>query len=385
MNRRIGWTLAIGAFAGSALLDPWILGVRDPSGLLDDVRMAARHAQAVVLAMAFLQLALARILDQAALPAARRRRIAGLTALGAVAYAAGYILAGVVPAAIWLVPIGSASTLAGLALLARSGPIDGVPAAVVPVLAFGMGLDLASGLFAADPAHLQPDYLGPEDGVRLRMLRLARAAAIALPVLSLIVCRIGDGACLESRQGRVARAGLVAGAAGMAAVLAAACFVFVPLKYLLPLPALATFAGTVAAALLADRHARPLERAGWWLIAASMGIGLFMGLYAFDGPFPTPSAIGPYLAFPRRLSRLGHGYAIVFGLLAIFLAREPGAGRPFGRAGSALVAAGALATLGAIGLVAGTPLSIAATAVGPGLVALGAALVLLANTHEAQP
>src|SRR5437773_2606112 len=57
---------------------------------------------------------------------------------------------------------------------------------VLPVICLGMLLDVAMGLFAADPGRFLPASLGPDDGVRLRMLRLARAAALALPAVALL-------------------------------------------------------------------------------------------------------------------------------------------------------------------------------------------------------
>src|SRR5260370_2658918 len=108
----------------------------------------------------------------------------------------------------------------------------------------------------------------------------------------------------------------------MPLILAVAAFTTVEAKYLLPIPAQATMWGTLAAAWLARRWARPLELWGWLLIALSMAVGLLMGMYAFDGPMPDPAFLGAYNDFPRRLCRLGHAYCIVFGLLCLFLARE---------------------------------------------------------------
>ncbi len=94
------------------------------------------------------------------------------------------------------------------------------------------------------------------------------------------------------------------------------------MKYLLTLPSTAVLTGVFIGLLFGLRHASPLERWGWSLIAASTSVGMLMGMYAFDGPLWTPQFLGEYNEIPRRLSRLAHSYSIVFGVLAIFLARE---------------------------------------------------------------
>src|SRR5262249_39578376 len=158
------------------------------------------------------------------------------------------------------------------------------------------------------PSRFLPEYIGPEDSVRQRMLRLARVAAIALSLITLLFLdlarRVGKDCVWLSR----ARFALVAGTVGMPVILSAACFIDVHIKYLLPLPALAMTGGVLVGLGLARQEASGLEQWGWLLIAISMTIGLFVGLYAFDGPFPTPEFVGGYSAFTRRLMRLGHAY-----------------------------------------------------------------------------
>ena len=78
-NRRIGWALLIAGFAWAAWLDPWSLSEHDPARVAGSARMIARHGQAVVLAMAFLQLLTAELLASAG-PAVRRV-VAALTAV----------------------------------------------------------------------------------------------------------------------------------------------------------------------------------------------------------------------------------------------------------------------------------------------------------------
>jgi hypothetical protein len=53
-----------------------------------------------------------------------------------------------------------------------------------------------------------------------------------------------------------------------------------------------------------------------------MGIGMLMGLYAFDGLLPRPDFIGAYNNNVRRLIRLTHVYCIISGLVSISVSRE---------------------------------------------------------------
>ncbi|HVS37402.1 MAG TPA: hypothetical protein VMS17_17705, partial [Gemmataceae bacterium] len=169
--------------------------------------MVARHGQAVVLAMAFLQLLTAEVLAGAA-PSARPIP-AVLTGLGAVLYAAGYVLEPWRPEAVDLVPIGAALNAAGFAILGAVADRPGQAWArvIFPILCLGMVLDGVMGLSRAAPAVLSLAYLGPEDGVRLRMLRLARAAVTALSVTAFLY----EGLAVRSGASRLwARAGRAA-------------------------------------------------------------------------------------------------------------------------------------------------------------------------------
>ncbi|HWG42061.1 MAG TPA: hypothetical protein VN688_04690 [Gemmataceae bacterium] len=374
-NGFIGRLLLLAGFIWAAGLDPWSLSQRDPAVLVGSPRMAARQAQAVMLGMAFLQLIVAGAIAGDA-RAWQRRMAAWLTGLGTLLYTAGYALMPSWSSSVWLIPAGALLNLGGFALLLEQlgrGDSPRIWLVVLPVICLGMLLDVVMGLFAANPEHFLPVYLGAEDGVRLRMLRLARAAAIALPAVALLY--EGLAACVGLRLplARWGRAALWCGVAGMSAVLAVAAFTSVHVKFFLPLPALTTFAGTCAGAVLANRHARALEFWGWLLIAASMGIGLFMGLYAFDGPLPAPDFLHGYNDFARRLLRLGHAYCIVLGLLSIFIAREPDTSRFAFRTrwmGIPLFVAGSIITIIAIFFVALSVLPTSALAVGPALVAV---------------
>ena len=96
-----------------------------------------------------------------------------------------------------------------------------------------------------------------------------------------------------------------------------------------------------------------------------MSLGLLLGLYAFDGPFPAPPYQGQYNGFFRRLTRLGHAYCIVLGLLAILVAQVSAS-----RLAAGLLVAGSCLTLLDIGLVAGWPEATPVLGAGPLLIAL---------------
>jgi hypothetical protein len=376
----LGWALLVVAFAAAVALDPWSLSERDPEVLRGSPRMMARHAQAVVLGMAFLQLMVAEILTEASLSRRMRAVAALLSGGGALVYAAGYGLVLLDRSFAWLAVAGAALNFLAFALLLaacwRSAPL--VWRIVLAVFCGGMLLDVAMGLFAVDPDRFLPGYLGREDELRLRMLRLARAAVIALSLLTLRFRRLAgrrDGAAWRWGQGL-----LLFGAVSMPLTLALAAFTAADLKYLLPLPSQAAFWGAVVAFCLAGPPARRLERAGWGLVVLGMGAGLLMGLYAFDGPIPPPSFLGRYNDFGRRLSRLGHAYDIVLGLACIVLAgRFARTGRTAGaaRLGVPVLAAGAaLTVLGTVvEAAAGGPTLL--LSVGPAVVAVGLLLSLL--------
>src|SRR4051812_24202066 len=107
MNRRIGWVLVIAGFAWASWLDPWSLGQPDPSSLIGGARMAARQAQAVVIGMAFLQLAVAELIATGPYRGPTKTIAAGLTCAGAVLYVSGYAVGVVWPPAARLVPAGA--------------------------------------------------------------------------------------------------------------------------------------------------------------------------------------------------------------------------------------------------------------------------------------
>ena len=145
------------------------------------------------------------------------------------------------------------------------------------------------------------------------------------------------------------------------------------------LPSTAVLIGVFLGLMFALRHASPLERWGWALIAGSTSVGMLMGLYAFDGPLRTPEFLGEYNQMPRRLSRLAHSYSIVLGVLAIFLAREfngKGAVGGFARLGVPLFVVGSAMTVSILAARIVVPFSPYALSLGPALAVIGVIISL---------
>lgn len=196
---------------------------------------------------------------------------------------------------------------------------NGRPGIALSVLCIGLLFAVAAGVLHSVPGIFTS--LGPQDGVRLRMLRLAQIACVALPLLT---CLYEGLMARDPRDSRLTRWGwsaMLCGMIGLPSILAVASLTRVEFKFLLPFPAVAMFAGTLCGASLARRHARPLEHCGWLLIALSMAAGLFMGLYAFDGPLPPPAFVGGYNDLVRRVIRQAHTSTIVVGFISILISR----------------------------------------------------------------
>jgi hypothetical protein len=60
----------------------------------------------------------------------------------------------------------------------------------------------------------------------------------------------------------------------------------------------------------------------WISIVLGAVSGLIMGLWSFDGPFPTPEWIGAYDDLPRRFLRLAHVAFFALGILHFLVARQ---------------------------------------------------------------
>jgi hypothetical protein len=392
-NRLLGWTLLVAGFAGAMPLDPWSLSERNPAVLVGSPRMAVRHAQAVVVGMAFLQLMVAKLLTAGYFSNAARTWCSCLSGCGAVVYVAGYGLFVQWRGGAWLIGAGALLNFLAFALLAAASAGSRLPWTVRAILltfCSGMLLDAVMGVIDANPAWSLSEYVGAEDGLRLRLLRLARAAVIALALLTLLYQDLARRAPNRSWLFPAGQIALVVGAVGMPLLLTVAGLTWTDIKYGLPITAQATFAGTLVGTWLASRVARPLELWGWLLVALSMGAGLLMGLYAFEGPLPAPEFLGEYNDFGRRLSRLAHAYCIVLGLLSIFVARDtsperqrrasdasalgvPGRSGARGIAGVGvlLLVAGTVQTVAAVVFLETIALPLLVLSVGPALVTTG--------------
>jgi len=268
--------------------------------------------------IAIVQLAMSRMV-----PRTGSATAVWLPTVGTAAYGAGVLLASV-SFATWLVPIGTLALLVGIALVWLEPVADwnGHERRLLGGLLFaGVALDgvlVFAALTAESPAAL---YLGPPDGLRFRLLALARVAAITLPALTLLYQQAARRRVLAAPAICWICLALHAGAFLMPTILVLAAVVDPSWKYLLPVPALLVFLGVCGAARLAHRRGRGLEHLGWVLMASSMAIGLAMGLYAFDGPLPSPGWVGAYGDAARSFLRQTHGLAIVAGILLVFLAR----------------------------------------------------------------
>lgn len=264
LNRVVGWTMLVIGLALAAALDPWFFAAQSASEFNGSIRPTVRHAQGVVLGMALLQLAMAHLLATSAFDREVRQTTALLTTLGATIYTAGYALGLMWPVCHGLVLFGSLTNFSGFAYLLWVQPRGEYAPQIrmiLPVACFGMLLDFLAGLFQVFPEEFILDYLGGADGVRLRMMRLARVAAIALSVLTLLYYGVARRAGMDRSITRCGGLVLACGAIGMPAILAAACFTSLSLKYLLPLPATAVLIGVFLGLMFGLRHAKPLE---WW-------------------------------------------------------------------------------------------------------------------------
>jgi hypothetical protein len=305
-NRSIGWTVLVGGLVSA----PW----------LDAATISA------VVGMAVLQLAAAQALSLPVQTPLRRQPAAWLTGLGSLAYATGKTLLSPWAGAAWLIPAGALMCFFGFLLLCKDTCYGATRErrVILATICLAMLLAAAVELIRASPHLTLGALAGAEDDLRLRLLRLAQVSVTMLPALTLL--QQGLTAKRKPHTGDVEwpLIALSVGTLGMPAILAVAAVTYTGVKFLLPIHAIALFAGTVSGLWLARRHAPPLERWGWLLITLSMLGGLFMGLYAFDGPLPAPDFVGGYDDPVRSLIRLAHAAPIVLGVTGIVLSRELG-------------------------------------------------------------
>ena len=64
------------------------------------------------------------------------------------------------------------------------------------------------------------------------------------------------------------------------------------------------------------------RRVAWTGMAIGAALGMLLGLWSFDGPFPVPGFLGEYDETARRLMRLGHIAFFGLGFINLLLARE---------------------------------------------------------------
>lgn len=309
--RTAGWS-AVGLAVLSAAM-PWVVSVEPAETAMTQRLTTGLFCTAIV------QLALRRMIPRSGSPTT-----AWLLSAGTTAYAAGVLLA-LLSLPAWLMPAGTLALLAGIALVWRAPVTDwnGHERRILAGLLFaGVALDGALIFAVLTPESAMAIYLGPADGLRCRLLALARVAAMALPALALLYQQAARRQVLAAPAVCWACLALHAGAFLMPTILVLAAIVNPSWKYLLPLPAMLVFLGVCGAARLAHRRGRGGERLGWVLMAASMAIGLAMGLYAFDGPLPSPGWVGAYGDAARTFLRQTHGLAIVAGILLVLLARD---------------------------------------------------------------
>ena len=390
-NRLLGWSMLILGMAITAVLDPWIFDQQDPTELLGSPQIQLRHAQGVILAMALLQLVVGYVLATSAFQSRFSLQPSIITGIGAILYAGGYTLLVWHPVGKWLVLFGcSLNLVAFLKMLPVKIGGSGVRQIqlILPILCFGMFLDLLTSLLILYPDLFFPGWLGNEDEVRLRMLRLARVAVIALTVLTLLYFDLTYR--VQNAKQRIVdwgHRGFIGGTIGMPVVLALACFTFTSLKFLLPIPATLVCLGALAGLTLAWKHGRRLEWLGWSIITASLFTGMVIGMYAFDGPLPAPRGMVDYQDLARRLLRIGHAYAIVLGILTLFVAQRFQQGEPLHpirRIGVGLYLAGIGTTLVSFILLALEAVPVSATAIGPAATALGL-LFCVTNVRPGSP
>ena len=319
LNRDIGWILLVTGFVCAAWFGAGSFGWGDMPAPANDPRSAS------LLGMAVLQLAAAQILSRPARIVWIRPTAEWLIGSGAAVYALGTILAVRSTGGGWLIVAGALVNLTGFMLLAGTASRWACACdlrMILFTLAFGAVLLAVVELIVAGPSLLLAAPLGPEDGIRLRMLRLARAAGVTLPTLALLHHGLAVRADRRSRAVRWGRVCMLGGTILMAGTLTAAGVTSPGLRYLLPIPAIAIFVGTATGVCLARRHAHPLEFWGWLLILLSMAGGLLVGIVAFDGPVSPPDFLREYTDIVRRILRQAHVHAIVLGVVSVFISRE---------------------------------------------------------------
>ena len=380
--RTWGWSLLAAGFAGAAWLGP--------AAVLNSTFAAADHRNVALIGFALVLLALAETKRESGLRASRRMAGWWLIHHGAISYAAGCVAGLFCQPLLLLAPLGALGVTAGLALLlsrTSAGWDNPELRYLLGILLLGSALEVALSFYGVVAEVLAASLADP-NSLPMRMLRLARVAAMTLPVLALLYRRLAEQKAFASAAASLGCLAIFAGAALMPAVLCLASWVDPRCKYLLPLPAMLVFFACAIGVRLARGTAGHPEPFGWLLIATSMGAGMLMGTYSFEGPLPPPSFVGDYGDFVRLLIRQAHGYGMVFGIAAIFAAREQErsafAGARRWLAGL-LIPMGSLATVGLTILVAMRVLPVYVLAFGPGVVGIAALACAYSHRRGGRP
>ncbi len=71
-----------------------------------------------------------------------------------------------------------------------------------------------------------------------------------------------------------------------------------------------------------ENYANQCRLVAWSSFVIGISTGLILGLWSFNGPFPTPEWLGEYDNVSRRLVRLGHIAFFGLGILNLLLAME---------------------------------------------------------------
>jgi hypothetical protein len=257
--------------------------------------------------------------------------------LGALTYTSGAFLEPRWATAAWLILSGTLLSLAGFLLIWGTATRWRTPRELRVILAlfcFAMFGLVVVETVAAIPELLLGLPLGSGPDMRSRMLRLARAAAATLPVLTLLHHELTEASDPWRRAVPRGRITLAAGTILMPTTLIAAAVAWPGLRFMLPIPAVAILVGAMSGLDLARGCGLPLERWGWVLIAGSMAGGLLAGMVAFGGPLPPPGFFDPYDASARQVFRLIHIHAIVVGLAGICISRDLQGRQREGKGGS---------------------------------------------------
>ena len=236
--------------------------------LLDPALAAAEHRNVALIGFAFTLLALrtagwsllAEMKREGGLPAARRTAAWWLIHHGAISYAAGCVVGLFFQPLLLLAPLGALGVVAGLALLLPRTAAGWEHRELrLPARDFccsGPALEVALS-FCEVVSEVLATPIADPNTLPMRMLRLARVAAVTLPVLALLYRRLAERRVLASAAVSWGCLAIFAGAALMPAVLCLASWVDPRCKYLLPLPAtLVFFACSIAVRLAREAAGR---------------------------------------------------------------------------------------------------------------------------------